>query len=645
MLIRRTKTTAPSVSPEPHSKLEPARKMAMYRPSGSTNPEAEADMLDFNPNPFLDPASSTTLLELGSITSPTGRGASRNPKDKRTLSTSPKRPDTIVNEWDFDASPSGESKRSFSTTHRLNKFARERSKRNRRLQRAELGLPPVLRPVNVAPRLVVRKVYEKPGSDRGEDAASTPDSLPAQHAPVPPRSKCTPQSRSPKPNGPKVIPQKTTKSGATGLPRLLRQLRGEVAPRQSHERANGEAEQDFAKLEGFLWKGYYRVVSSVRKIEKEVPMKNGIMRTKRMKGEVKQDGAVRRIRIATPSRSPDKLAQQYFASMQTTARYLAMLTRQLESITRLDASQLPTWIASQRRTARSPSLGRKRRLIRTVRLASPRTSKAKSRPRIIIPRRRKLPHRNPSGLDFILRSLPIDIAPTSPHSTPRPIPTSLANPAPSSSSSSSSLSSSLSSSSSSPSDPASPAVVAFYSLFNRSMLVNIMRHRPALLRKYILPGLHHQATRMVRRAQMLAAQARVMLPHAPVMISAYATRGVPRARPSQKAPAVRTATQAKTRTGEAAQEGTPRRIRECETTPSPRARTRTQRKAVRARRVPLGGWKHMYKYFAGGRAPRIRKYADGELRVTKVARKSARQELADDVEEWLTGDALDGVGR
>lgn len=624
LLIRRTKTNAPapaSGSPEPQLTREPAKKMVMYHPGGSTNSKIEAEMFDeYDPNPFLEPASSTGLPKLDSTTSPTSRGGSRRSKDKRTLSTPPKRPDTNVNEWDFDASPWGQSKRSFSTTHRLDKSTHKRRTQKRRLKRAERGLPPVIHLVVVAPRPVTSKISQKPKPERETDAGSTPDSSRAQHAPVPLPSKRTPQNRSPKTNGPRNAPQKTARAGATGLPRILRQLRGEVAPRQPHERANGEVEQDFAKLEGFLWKGYYTVVSSVRKIEREVPMKNAMVGTKRRKGEVKLDGAVRKIRIETrpspdklPGKlSPDELVQQCFASMQTTGKYLAMLTKQLEGITRLDSSQLPTWIASQRQTSGSRSPGRKRRLIRTVRLPSPSTRKAKSRPRITIPRRRKLPHRNPSGLDFIMRSFPFSLpsTSTSPHTPSSP-------PSP---------------------DPVGPGAVPFYSFFNRSMLVNIVRHRPELLRKQILPGLHHHATRMIRRAQLLSAQTRALVPSAPIMISAHATLPAPRAKAPRRPASPSSAASAQ------APETRARHVRRSMRNARSQ-RKRVHGKAVRARRVPLGGWKHMYKYFSGRRAPRIRKYAEGELLVKKVARKSPRQELADDVEGWLTGDALDGMFR
>jgi hypothetical protein len=46
-------------------------------------------------------------------------GNERSRDDRRTISMTPKRPDTVLNEWDLDASTSGQSQRSFSTAHAL----------------------------------------------------------------------------------------------------------------------------------------------------------------------------------------------------------------------------------------------------------------------------------------------------------------------------------------------------------------------------------------------------------------------------------------------------------------------------------------------------------------------------------------------
>lgn len=442
LLIRRTKTKTPAPAtgpPEPELKRGLAKKMVMYRPGG-IEPKSETDTLDEpklspsqEPLPFHASHGSPKPYLNHHLTRSGGNERSRD--DRRTISMTPKRPDTVLNEWDLDASTSGQSQRSFSTAHALAAHQdwpnHERRKKKRRLKRAEQGLPPSLRPIAAPPRPLIRRVgfsknEPEPASERVEHVIAYEErsirvrKLFEAQAPVTSLKKHAPRTRkSLDANTPKTVLRKTTKAETTnadklGLPRLLRQLKGEVLPRRSDERANGEAGQDLAKLERFLWREYYKIVSSVRKISRDVPKRKSNAKSARRKERARPDGAfisggVRKIPVA--SELPDKLVQQYFASMQTTGRHLAMLTKQLQDITSLNGSQLQAWRASKYgKGTGSRAGGRKRRLIRTVKLTSPRLSKPKSnRPRIIIPRRTKLPHRNPTGLEFVMRPFPLDL--------------------------------------------------------------------------------------------------------------------------------------------------------------------------------------------------------------------------------------------
>lgn len=441
----------------------------------------------------------------------------------------PKRPDTVVNEWDLDASTWGQSSRSFSTTNMLAKHkvypSHTRRKKKRQLKRAEQGLPPVLRPIAAPPRPLIRKIdfsenEPEPAIAQEERTIRVRKLFDAQ-APLTPPKKHTPRNRKPTgANNSKLASQGTTKADKFGLPRLLRQIRGEVPLRNANERANGEAEQDFAKLERFLWREHYRIVSSVRKISKEVSIKKA--KPARRKEKANQDGAVRKIAIETP---PDKLAQQCFADMQATGRHIAMLTRQLESITGLSGRELPTWIGSTQRK----NTARNRHLIRTIRLTSASTHPPKSRPRIPIPRRKNPPHRNPPGPESTMHSFAL---------APRP---------------------------------------------SKSPITHLLA----------------TATRTLKHSLLLSAQTRALLPTAPPPISTHPTRIAPRSRSSRM----------------------------------PTRRTPAQK--VRARRVLLGGWKHMYKYFSRRRGVRGRKnVTGGVVRRTETRRKG----LVGDVEAWLTGE-------
>ncbi|KAF3047170.1 hypothetical protein E8E12_011536 [Didymella heteroderae] len=498
--------------------------------------------------------------------------------DWRSVAMTSKRP-----KWTLGSSPSTrrQSERNFSTTPTLDWKSHERRRKKRQLKRAEQDNPLVLRSPSASARPLVRRCLqnEEPGLDAHR----------AQQASVTPREKPTPRIRKlSNINSTSTASQKPRNT----LPRLLRQVRGEVPPRGLHERANGEADRDFAKLEGFLWREYYRVVSSVRKVSKELPKKSKAKPASR-KGKTKQDGTVRMIRIATPSESPGKLAEQCFASINLTDRHLAMLTQQLRAITGREASRSQARTASKHRKDPGPrSSGRKRRLVRTIRLPSPSSEKAQpNRARITLPRRTKAPHRNPAGLAFTMRSLPLDPStpPTSILTTPKKPLTPSSTPS-----------------------PPPPDIVPFRPL---------LHHRPALLRSHILPALHHQATRMIKRAQLLAAQTRALLPTAPVPISSHSTLTAVRSRASRRPTTSRSTVATRPREPQG-EKKTHRRCRE-----------------PRARRVLLGGWRRISKHLSGRTAPpSIRKYAQGAVSITKIKDKSRRQELADDVGAWLKGD-------
>lgn len=182
-------------------------------------------------------------------------------------------------------------------------------------------------------------------------------------------------------------------------------------------------------------------------------------------------------------------------------------------------------------------------------------------------------------------------------------------------------------------------VIPFHPLFTRNLLANLVRNRPELLRRQFLPSLYQQAERMIKRSQILAATARSLLPNAPVLISSHSTRLVPRSINSRRptiAPApLKTGVEHKSSIVKKRDPYYVRRLRNKQRYEPERSGGQSK---PRARRVPLGGWKHMYKYLSAPRRARIRKFAEGELAIKKVARKSRRQALADDVEGWLTGD-------
>ncbi|KAF3048470.1 hypothetical protein E8E11_008383 [Didymella keratinophila] len=660
LLVRRTKTgtLAPaSGSPEPQSKRSPARKMVLYRPGG-IEPKSKSEMpKDPKLGPSQDPlpfSATHGSLEPNSENHVTRSAGSQRSRDRRTISMTPKRPDTIVNEWDFDTITRGQSERSFSTTHKLTigqarQSHRRRSKKRRR-ERAE-------QEVAASPGPLIRKIMFEEKDSRGNDSRGEPEPATqrveqpaisqrkrtiqirklydaqtpfirkrfdnttagrASHSRTWKASTAENKSRKPEVTKTKSMMTTTMKHNFTEtdkrLPRLLRQARGEVPPRTPVERANGEAERDFNKLEQFLWTGYQRVVSSVRKCTREVGRdvlkRNGSPtahpKPARRKAKGKRDGVVRKIPILVPA-SADTLVQHFFTRMQTAGQRIAILTDQVEDITALKGSQLQTW------TGRSaPISSEKPRLARV---------------RIVVPRRRrqsgKLPHRNPRGLEFVMRSFPLSLstpgdhisttAPSSPTPSPSPPPTSP--------------------------DPASLNVIPFRPLFTRALLADLARHRPELLRRHFLPALYQQAERMIKRSQLLAATARAMVPGAPVLVGSHGTRIVPRSRNSRRptiAPAAHKTGAEHKSTGKKSAPHHVRRPRRSERralSQQPRAQK------PRARKVPLGGWKHLYKYFSRqgrGRA-RIRKFADGELAIKKVAKKSRRQALADDVQGWLTG--------
>lgn len=602
LLIRRTKSTTPahaSASPESQAKRGPKKNMVMYRPGG-IEPKSRTEMLD---EPEQEPLPCPTFHGSSSENLARTTGPQRS-RDGRTLSTTPKRPDTVLNEWDFTA-PTGQS-RSFSTSHLLAKgvgqvrLSHERRSKKRALERAPLikkvefggefrghdskdkPEPDAQRGENVGAQertILVRKLFDKqaplgPVENHGLETRNRNlfhrTARPAERGKTS-KAEYT-RSKFTKPGTGKPAPEKDKKTkNDTHLPRLLRQARGQVPPRK----------------------------------------------------QSRHNGVVRKIPILVPS-SADKLVQQYFTRMQTTGRHIAMLTKQLSDITGLEKSQLQAWTASQQRDriGKNPG-GRKRKLIRSIPFTSPRPSAPKparepARVRIAIPRRRRLPHRNPAGLEFVMQSFPLDLPP--------------------------STDSSLSSSSPPPfqsalSDQASLGVIPFHPLFTRNLLANLVRNRPELLRRQFLPSLYQQAERMIKRSQILAATARSLLPNAPVLISSHSTRLVPRSINSRRptiAPApLKTGVEHKSSIVKKRDPYYVRRLRNKQRYEPERSGGQSK---PRARRVPLGGWKHMYKYLSAPRRARIRKFAEGELAIKKVARKSRRQALADDVEGWLTGD-------
>ncbi|KAJ4370212.1 hypothetical protein N0V86_008949 [Didymella sp. IMI 355093] len=442
----------------------------------------------------------------------------------------------------------------------------ERRRKKRQLKRAETSPPgPVVRSIlsSEASDLDAQRAQQVPQDEHmlpirrllNSPAATPPIPISEQKAkPLAKPKNEKSETNKPRASEIKMVPR---------LPRLLRQARGEVPPRGSHDRANGEDQRDFEKLEGFLWREYYKIVSRVRRVEKQVPRllparkrkrsekasDNRTITAVRKRSEKASDNrtitAVRKIPVIPDpglgsGRTP---VEQCFANMKLTGRHLAMLTEQLHAITGLEGSQLQAWTASKQRNGSGhPSRRHKRSLVRTVRLTSPSPDKASPRRS-----RTSTPRRNPS-----------DLEPPPQPDTP----------------------------------DSSPDIVPFRPLLTHSLLP-LLHNRPALLRTQILPSLHSQASRMIKRAQILSAQTRALLPSAPVQISPHSSRV---AAPSQQ--------------------------------------SRRSTRAPRARRSVGGGWKGISK--------RVVDFADGEddVAVEEMVDKARRRKLAGDVEQWLTGDVF-----
>lgn len=474
---------------------------------------------------------------------------------------------------------------------------------------ASQRLSPTIRKVHKdfdPPRSTERPTQKPSSTQEPQPAPQSPPlrvrRMIAQH-PASSTSPSRPSSALSETESTRELPQdKPTRPGVNKnqLPRLLRQLQDPVSvPLPSpHERAQGATEKDFEKLVRYLWREYYRVVSAVRKVTAGVPGRKEGMKKKGVKMPAKKDGAVRRVESESGKAIGGTTAEQCFESMKLSGRHLTMLTEQIRFITGLKGGSLSGWTAwkTRKRPSRLARLsGRKRPLIRTVRLAT----QTPSRPRLTSLRRGRLPHRNSSGLDFTMRSIPVSL------STP--------------------------SSSASPAQPdLSPKPVSF-----------------GRRGTHTLGALRAQASRTIKRVQVLSAQTRVLLPNAPVLISTHSSRIMPRSKTSRR-PTLMSDEQARTTgpTGSELQQRAPRgtagHIRRALRSQRVVKRPRGEKvQPVRARRVLEGGWKKLSKHLVG-RKPLVRAHLAGEwVTIRKMKKTTKKGKLADDVGAWLKGDSLD----